>query len=140
MDGAESFTFTFPEMRSYWRCTLLRTSFSLTVGFGYLAGTLVARYTHAADAWAVAAFLVYLAVAGISALTYYSRINKMRATINQKFAIQFMFRTGYPPYPEDVDVLEVKKTVAIRKDDGAVELWRVKRKRDMFIISPANPG
>ena len=134
MDSSESFAF--PEMRAYWRYTLLRKILSVSMAVAYFAGVLITRYTNAADAWTVAGFLSYGAVAGISALAYYSRVNKMREAINQKFAIQFMFRTGYPPYPEDIDVLEVKKTVAVRKDDGDVQLWRVKRKRDTFIISP----
>jgi len=135
MDSPESFTF--PEMGTYWRFTLVRKILSVSMACAYFAGELITRYTRASDFWVLAGFLAYGAAAGITALAYYGRVNKMRGVINQKFAIQFMFRTGYPPYPEDVDVLEVKKTVAVRKDDGAVQLWRVKRKRDMFIISPA---
>ena len=131
MGSAESFTF--PEMQSYWRDTTRYRAFSavLTVAPAYF---LASGHRSTGNVWVL---LACWAVAGISALAYYSRVNKMREAINQKFAIQFMFRTGYPPYPEDIDVLKVKNTVAVRTEDGDVQRWRVKRKRDTFIISPA---
>jgi len=132
MGSAESFTF--PEMHSYWRDTARYRAFTVVLTVVMPAYFLVSGHRSTENVWVLPACW---AVAGISALGYYSGVNKMREAINQKFAIQFMFRTGYPPYPEDIDVLEVKKTIAVRKDDGDVQLWRVKRKRDTFIISPA---
>ncbi|QTG80500.1 hypothetical protein [Arthrobacter crystallopoietes] len=48
-----------------------------------------------------------------------------------------MLRTGYPPYPDNIDVLQVKRTIAVVTEEGNVRLWKVKRKGDMFTIEPA---
>jgi hypothetical protein len=132
MESAESFTF--PEIHRYWRDTTRYRVFSAALTLALPVYFLVSGHRSNEDGWIL---LACWAVAGIAALAHYARVNTMREEINQKFAIQFMFRTGYPPYPEDINVLEVKKIIAVRTDSGDVQLWRVKRKRDMFIISPA---
>jgi hypothetical protein len=86
-------------------------------------------------------FLVVVLVFGglqlALSLAYWRRQNKLIPRINQRFAVEFMLRTGKPTFPEDIDILQVKQTVAARDEDGEAQLWTVKRRRDVFTIAPA---
>lgn len=55
--------------------------------------------------------------------------------INQRFAEEFAAHTQ-EDYPKDVDILKVQRSLAVKKADGSVRLWGVKRKKDVFNVFP----
>jgi hypothetical protein len=55
--------------------------------------------------------------------------------INQRFAEEFYAHTK-EDYPKDVDILKVQRSVAVKRADGSVHLWGVKRKKDVFNVFP----
>lgn len=60
---------------------------------------------------------------------------ELEPLINQRFAEAFAAHTK-EAYPKRVDILKVKRSVAVRRADGSVSLWGVKRKRDSFSVFP----
>ncbi|MDJ0356825.1 hypothetical protein [Paenarthrobacter sp. PH39-S1] len=64
-------------------------------------------------------------------------LKRLSTLVNLRFAAEFTLRTGCE-YPEDVDVLQIKHTVAARSENGSVCLWSVKRKGGSFIIAPVS--
>ena len=61
--------------------------------------------------------------------------NELISLINQRFAEEFSAHTK-EDYPKDVDILKVQRSVAVRRADGSVRLWGVKRKKDVFNVFP----
>jgi hypothetical protein len=55
--------------------------------------------------------------------------------INRRFAEEFTAHTAYD-YPQDVDILSVQRSIAVRRPDGSVLLWGVSRSKDSFIVFP----
>jgi hypothetical protein len=67
---------------------------------------------------------------------YSSREQKtLRLLINQRFAEEFRVTTGHE-YPSDIDILEVKQSIAVRNEDGAVRLWGVHRSFNQVVLTP----
>ncbi|MDQ0619195.1 hypothetical protein [Arthrobacter globiformis] len=67
---------------------------------------------------------------------YLWRKQKELATlINQRFAEEFVAHTE-DAYPQDVDILKVQRSIAVRRDDGSTFLWGVERKKDAFNVFP----
>src|SRR5688500_13036555 len=68
---------------------------------------------------------------------YASRKQKaLRPLINRRFAEEFSARTGYE-YPRGIDIMAVERTIAVRKDDGSVLLWGVRRSTGTVMVFPA---
>lgn len=68
---------------------------------------------------------------------YASRKQKaLRPLINRRFAEEFNAHTGYE-YPRGIDIMAVERTIAVRKDDGSVLLWGVKRLTGTVKVFPA---
>jgi hypothetical protein len=74
-----------------------------------------------------------LAIMGVAAVLtvgfflYATRKQKaLLPLINRRFAEEFTAHTGYE-YPSHMDILAVKRTIPVRKDDGTVLLWGVGR-------------
>jgi hypothetical protein len=55
--------------------------------------------------------------------------------INHRFAEEFAAHT-HEEYPQDVDILKVQQSIAVRRADGSVRLWGVKREKDVFNVFP----
>jgi hypothetical protein len=55
--------------------------------------------------------------------------------INRRFADEFVAHTQ-EEFPQDVDVLKVRRSIAIKRPDGSVCLWGVKRSIDAFNVFP----
>jgi hypothetical protein len=135
MGGTEAMKFTFPEIHAYWLMGLWQNlallALWLMLTFGVLTMGQVRR-----EGWFAAALITVYGLGLIVSMAGSSRQKRLTPVINERFAVEFMLRTGYPPYPENIDVLQVKRTVAVRDQEGVVHLWSVKRKRDVFTIQP----
>jgi hypothetical protein len=59
----------------------------------------------------------------------------LRPLINRRFGEEFSTKTGHA-YPENIDILAVKQTIAVRKDDGSVLLWGVNRSIGSVMVTP----
>ncbi|WP_442545196.1 hypothetical protein ACSBOX_05840 [Arthrobacter sp. KN11-1C] len=70
-------------------------------------------------------------------LTMYERRKwkGLALVINRRFAEEFTAHTGYD-YPQDVDILRVERSIAVRRPDGAVLLWGVSRSKVGFTVFP----
>ena len=60
---------------------------------------------------------------------------ELTSVINHRFAEEFTAHTA-DQYPQELDILTVKRSVAIRRDDGSVSLWGVRRSKDAFTVFP----
>ncbi|MGO4856218.1 hypothetical protein [Arthrobacter sp. 2MCAF14] len=68
--------------------------------------------------------------------TYEKRQWKVLAPIiNRRFAEEFTSHTEYD-YPQDVDILSVQRSIAVRRPDGSVLLWGVSQSKDAFKVFP----
>lgn len=137
MDGKEVISFTFPDIHDYWVMVVFRNLLSVA---GWLSVLLVEyghRWAEDGEQLLLGTYLVVGALSLAASLTYWSHQNKLIPRINQRFVIEFMLRTGCPVIAEDIDVLEIKRTLAARDQEGNTCLWSVKRRRDVFTVAPA---
>lgn len=65
----------------------------------------------------------------------YRKQKELAPVIKHRFAEEFTAHTA-DEYPQDVDILKVKRSVAVRRDDGSVSLWGVKRSKGAFDVFP----
>lgn len=137
MDGKEVISFTFPDIHDYWVLLVRRNLVSLAVSLSLFLGDLANRRAEIGEQWLLGTYLLCGAISLAASLAYWSRQNKLIPRINQRFIIEFMLRTGCPVIAEDIDVLEIKRTLAARDQDGTMCLWSVKRRRDVFTVKPA---
>ena len=81
----------------------------------------------------------FLGLASVLMIILSGYVNQKRTAlvriINARFGEEFMARTGFE-YPSDVNVLEVKQTVAVRTAEGPVFLWGVKKHKGGFRVVP----
>ena len=133
MDDGNAFTIAFPEAR---KC---RTAGTMSAVFFFIYWIL----------WGVALFgpaelpdLPLIIVAAVAfglflgSSIYKARKQKELAPIiNRRFAAEFTAHTAHD-YPRDVDILKVKRSIAVRKDDGSVFVWGVERSKDAFTVFP----
>lgn len=136
MRGKESISFTFPEIQEFWDRLVRRTLISSALWLILCLATIATRQ-GLGDGPYLVAFLAFCGLQLALSLAYWTRQNKLIPRINQRFAVEFMLRTGTPTFPEDLDILRIKQTVAARDEDGEAHLWTVKRRRDVFTIAPA---
>jgi len=132
-NDSNTFTIALPEMRKYkmldvWRRLLFLVLWILlaVISFGNVE---IPRE-------------ISFVIIGVTAvlwggfLFYSSRKQKaLRPLINRRFAEEFSAKTGHE-YPQNIDILEVKQTVAVRKEDGSVLLWGIKRSTGSVIVTP----
>jgi hypothetical protein len=85
---------------------------------------------------ALTAVGVAVLLAGGFALYASRKQKQLRPLINRKFAEEFTARTGYE-YPHDIHILDLQRTIAIRKPDGSVLLWGINRSPDTVRVFPA---
>lgn len=137
MDSKESISFTFPEIHEHWLMLQRRSMISMALWLMIILATIANRRAEIGDDWLLTAYIVFCGVSLPASLMYWSRQNKLSPRINRRFAIEFMLRTGYPSFPEDLDILQVKRTVAARDEEGNSHLWSVKLKGDVFTVAPA---
>ncbi|MDO6142150.1 hypothetical protein [Paenarthrobacter aurescens] len=132
-DESSGFRIELPELRKYktldiaWR--LLFILFWISSGILLIGDIEVSRETS-------------LVITGTGVVLaggfafYASRKQKtLRPLINRRFAAEFSTQTGYE-YPGDIDILEVKRTIAVRRDDGSVLLWGVNRSTGSVTVTP----
>jgi hypothetical protein len=128
---SKAFTVPFPEARKFR--TASTVSFVFFFMFWILWGVVLFGPPEI-PTWPVfivmaTAFSLYF---GFS--IYGTRKQKELApVINDRFAEEFTAHTA-EGYPQDVDILKVKRSVAVRRDDGSVSLWGVKRSKDAFTV------
>ncbi|MFE4835921.1 hypothetical protein ACFRAU_14730 [Arthrobacter sp. NPDC056691] len=129
----KSFTIALPEMRKYkvldiaWR--LLFLVLWIVWGVIFFGNAEGPREIN------LAVMGVAVVVTGGFVL-YASRQQKaLRPLINRRFAEEFRAQTGHE-YPLDVDILVVKQSIAVRKDDGSVLLWSVNRSTGAIEVTP----
>lgn len=138
MDGKEVISFTFPDIHDFWVMLVSRNLISVAVALSTFLVEFAHRRAEVGEQWLLGAYLLFGAVSLAASLVYWSHQNKLIPRINQRFAIEFMLRTGCPIIAGDIDVLEVKRTLAARDQDGNTCLWSVKRRRDVFTVAPAS--
>jgi hypothetical protein len=138
MSGTGAMTFSFPEIHAYWLLGVRQNLVQLALMLMLLAfAWLTMGQDRVGDDWHSTVLMTLYGLGIILSLTASSRQKKLVPAVNERFAVEFMLRTGYPPYPDDIDVLQVKRTIAVVTEEGNVRLWKVKRKGDMFTIEPA---
>lgn len=125
----EAFTVLLPEVRTH---TILGYLPSIVLFLLWILNTL-ARIQDFPDV-VLFAFLVFAGVLMIVLLSYRSRKRtELARIINARFGEEFTARTGFD-YPSDVNILEVKQTVAVRTVEGPVFLWGVKKNKSGFRV------
>jgi hypothetical protein len=132
-DHRNAFTVAFPEARKY------RTAWYISAGFivlFWILGGVILFGKISIPGW------LAFTVAGIASALYVGSSIYERRTqkelaliINRRFAEEFTAHTHYD-YPQDVDILMVNRSIAVRRDDGSVVLWGVKRSKDAFNVFP----
>jgi hypothetical protein len=132
-NDSNTFTIALPEMRKY---KMLDVSWRLLfLFFWILWGVISFGNVEAPREIRFAIMGVAVVLAGGFAF-YASRKQKaLRPLINRRFAEEFSAKTGHE-YPQNFDILTVKQTIAVRKDDGSVLLWGVNRSTGSVIITP----
>lgn len=141
MGHPEAMSFSFPAIHTYWLIGVWQNV--ILVGFWLMStfGVLNIGQSRIWDGgFAAPLVTAFITLGGLNVLLSIfggSEQRKLIPAINERFAVEFMLRTGYPPYPEDIEVLQVQDTVAVRNEKGAIQLWSVRRRRDVFTIKPA---
>jgi hypothetical protein len=96
MRGKESISFTFPEIQELWDRLVRRTLISSALWLMLCLATIGTR-----QGLGDGPFLVAVLVCGglqLLSLAYWRRQNKLIPRINQRFAVEFMLRTGKPTF------------------------------------------
>jgi hypothetical protein len=132
-NDSNTFEIDLPEMRKYktldvsWR--LLFLIFWILWGVIWFGNIEVPREIR----FAIMGVVLVLA-AGFA--FYASRKQKaLRPLINRRFAEEFSTKTGHA-YPQNIDILAVRQTIAVRNDDGSVLLWGVNRSMGSVTVTP----
>lgn len=60
---------------------------------------------------------------------------KLVPLINKRFAEE-LFNQTQQVYPEDVNILDVQRSVAVKRADGSISLWGIERKKDRINAFP----
>ncbi|OUM42635.1 hypothetical protein B8W73_07330 [Arthrobacter agilis] len=60
---------------------------------------------------------------------------KLVPLINKRFAEE-LFNQTQQVYPEDVNILDVQRSVAVKRADGPISLWGIERKKDRINAFP----
>ncbi|MCU1531320.1 MAG: hypothetical protein JWO49_891 [Arthrobacter sp.] len=134
MRGKEPISFTFPEMQEFWDRLVRRVLISSALWLMLCLATIGTRQGMGDGPYLVV-LLVFGGLQLALSLAYWKRENKLVPRINQRFAVEFMLRTGTPTPPEDLDILRAKQTVTARDKDDETHLWIVKRRRDVFTLA-----
>jgi hypothetical protein len=132
-NDSNTFTIALPEMRKY---KMLDVSWRLLfLVFCILWG--VISFGNIGIPREISFVVMGVFVVLIGGFAFYaSRKQKaLRPLINQRFAEEFSARTGHE-YPKNIDILTVKQTIAVRKDDGSVLLWGVNRSTGSVVVTP----
>ncbi|MDQ0239276.1 hypothetical protein [Arthrobacter bambusae] len=132
-DAHHAFTVTLPELRKFKTAGNISGPFFLLF---WILLVLTEFGTTGIPSWL--GFTVTGIVLALSTgfSIYGSRKRKQLApVINRRFAEEFTARTGYE-YPQDVDILSVKRTIAVRSLDGSVFLWGIRRAKDAVNVFP----
>lgn len=132
-NDSNTFTIALPEMRKY---KVLEVSWRLLFFvFWILWGVLSFGNIELPREMVFAIMGVAIVLTGGFAF-YASRKQKaLRPLINRRFAEEFSAKTGHE-YPQNIDILTVKQTIAVRKEDGSVLLWGVNRSTGSVLVSP----
>ena len=132
-DRNAAFTVAFPEARKTRIASTLATVFFLV--FWILWGLDSFGAPGVPDLpWFLIGLIPFALFLGFS--TYAWRKQKELAPlINQRFADEFIAHTK-DAYPQDVDILKVQRSIAVKRTDGSVFLWGVNRKKDTFNVFP----
>ena len=127
----EAFTVLLPEVRTH---TVLGHLPSIVLFLLWILYTLV-WIQDVTDP----VLFAFLGVACVLMIVLFSYISRKRAElariINARFGEEFTALTGFD-YPSDVNILEVKQTVAVRTVEGPVFLWGVKKHNSGFRVVP----
>jgi hypothetical protein len=132
-NDSNTFTIDLPEMRTYktldvsWRLLfLVFWILSLVLSFGNIEVPREISFAIMGVALVLTAGFAF----------YASRKQKLlRPLINRRFGEEFSTKTGHA-YPENIDILAVKQTIAVRRDDGFVLLWGVNRSIGSVMVTP----
>lgn len=132
-DRRTGFTVAFPEARKYRAVRIMSGVFFLL--FWILSGvTLFGSAELPKWPLFIVAGIAMAFSFGLS--TYEKRKWKGLALIfNRRFADEFTAHTECD-YPQDVDILSVQRSIAVRRLDGSVLLWGVSRSKDGFRVFP----
>jgi hypothetical protein len=133
--SGEAFAVSVPEVRNYRLFQrlprLLLFGSWLVVGYALFAPGERPNW----QAIVISGFFLAISV-GLS--IYGSRKEKeLVAVINDRFAEAFTARTGFA-YPRDVNVLEVQRSIAVRKADGSAIVGGVKKEKEGFSVYMAS--
>jgi hypothetical protein len=134
---SSAFRIELPELRKYK--TLDIASRLIFLIFWILWGVLLFGDTEVSRETSLVMMGIGVVIAGGFALYAFREQKTLRPLINRRFAAEFSAQTGYE-YPRDIDILEVKRTIAVRRDDGSVLLWGVNRSTGSVKVFPAAPA
>ncbi|WP_427175227.1 hypothetical protein [Arthrobacter sp. 92] len=135
MRAREAISFTFPEIQEFQDRLVRRTLLSLSCWLMLILATIGTKL-GLGDGPYLLAVLVFGGCQLALSLAYWSRQNKLTPRLSQRFAVEFMLRTGNPAAPEGLDILKVKQTVAARDEHGQPRLWTIKRRGEVFTVVP----
>jgi hypothetical protein len=132
-DRNAAFTVAFPEARKTRTASTLASLFFLV--FWILWGLDSFGTPGVPDLpWFMIGLIPFALFLGCS-MYGWRKQKELAALINQSFAEEFVAHTK-DDYPRDVDILKVQRSIAVKRADGSVFLWGVKRKKDTFNVFP----
>jgi hypothetical protein len=132
-DRTAAFTVAFPEARTTRTASTLASFFFFV--FWILWGIDLFGPPGIPDLpWFTFALIPFALFLGCS-IYGWRKQKELAPLINHRFADEFVAHTQ-DAYPQDVDVLKVKRSIAVKRPDGSVFLWGVERKKDAFNVFP----
>ncbi len=134
-DNNRAFTVSVPEVRTY--SIIQRLPYVLFLGSWILVGYVLFGPAERPNWSGMVIAGTFLAVSVVSSIYGARKQKNLVAAINSRFAEVFATKTGFE-YPRDIDILEVKRTIAVRNTDGSVVLWGVTKEKNGFSVSLAS--
>lgn len=132
-DRNAAFTVEFPEARKTRTASTLATVFFLV--FWVLWGLDSFGAPGVPDLpWFMIGLIPFALFLGCSSYGWRKQ-KELASLINQRFAEEFVAHTK-DDYPQDLDILKVQRSIAVRRAYGSVGLWGVERKKDTFTVFP----
>lgn len=132
-NNSEAFTVAFPEARKTRTASTLATVFFLV--FWILWGVDSFGGPNVPDLpWFTIGLIPFGLFLGLS-IYGWRKQRELALLINHRFAEAFATHTQ-EEYPQGVDILKVQRSIAVKRPDGSVGLWGVKRNRDVFNVFP----
>lgn len=133
MDDGNTFTIAFPEARTCRTASAMSAVFFVI--YWILFGVALFGPAQLPDLQFIIVGTIAFGLFLGSSIYTTRKQKELAPIINRRFAAEFTAHTAHD-YPPDVDILKVKRSIAVRTNDGSVFVWGVERSKDAFTVFP----